>query len=116
MLCAIASIIITRSDNDKKNLVARTSYLVLSFYLCTTMPKAKVSQAFSQSPQLRKLQNTIAQSQEDKTKTTLTGLVGSATSFVIAEAFNVMGPSLVEVKTSLEYISAFTTISQIRGE
>ena len=34
---------------------------------------------------------------------------------VIAEAFKVDGPSLIEVKTSLEYISAFTTISQIRG-
>ena len=34
---------------------------------------------------------------------------------VIDEAFKVDGPSLVEVKTSLEYISAFTTISQIRG-
>ena len=34
---------------------------------------------------------------------------------VMAEAFNVDGPSLIEVKTSLEYISAFTTISQIRG-
>ena len=33
---------------------------------------------------------------------------------VIAEAFNVDGPSLIEVKTSLEYISAYTTISQIR--
>jgi len=34
---------------------------------------------------------------------------------VIAEAFAVDGPSLIEVKTSLEYISAFTTIEQIRG-
>ena len=34
---------------------------------------------------------------------------------VIAEAFKALGPSLVEVKTSLEYISAFTTISEIRG-
>ena len=33
----------------------------------------------------------------------------------IAEAFAVDGPSLIEVKTSLEYISAFTTISQIRS-
>ena len=34
----------------------------------------------------------------------------------VAEAFEVDGPSLIEVKTSLEYISAYTTISQIRGE
>lgn len=34
---------------------------------------------------------------------------------VIAEAFVVDGPSLIEVKTSLEYISAFTTISQMRS-
>ena len=33
---------------------------------------------------------------------------------VIADAFGVDGPSLIEVKTSLEYISAFTTIEQIR--
>ena len=33
----------------------------------------------------------------------------------IAEAFSVDGPSLIEVKTSLEYISAYTTIDQIRS-
>ena len=34
---------------------------------------------------------------------------------VIDKAFKVDGPSLVEVKTSLEYITAYTTISQLRG-
>lgn len=34
---------------------------------------------------------------------------------VIADALAVDGPSLVEVKTSLEYITAYTTMSQIRG-
>ncbi len=34
---------------------------------------------------------------------------------VIKEAFAVDGPSLIEVKTSLEYISAFTTITKLRG-
>ena len=34
---------------------------------------------------------------------------------VIRDAFAVDGPSLVEVKTSLEYISAFTTITKLRG-
>ena len=51
------------------------------------MSKTSISQAFSRSPQLRKLQDTIAQSQENYHKTTLTGLVGSAVSFAIAEAF-----------------------------
>ena len=34
---------------------------------------------------------------------------------IIAKAFDVDGPALIEVKTSLEYISAFTTISQMKA-
>ena len=48
------------------------------------MSKTLISQLFSQSLQLRKLQNTIAQTQD---KAHLKGLVGSSLSFCISEVF-----------------------------
>ncbi|RZV60259.1 MAG: DEAD/DEAH box helicase, partial [Flavobacteriaceae bacterium] len=48
------------------------------------MSKTLISQLFSQSPQVRKLRELIAQTQ---TKTHLKGLVGSSLSFIISEAF-----------------------------
>jgi len=48
------------------------------------LSKIHISQVFAQSPQLRKLQNSIAQNQ---TKTHLKGLVGSSFSFVVSETF-----------------------------
>ncbi len=48
------------------------------------MSKTLISQFFAQSPELRKLQNTIAQSQG---KVHIKGLVGSSISFVISEVF-----------------------------
>jgi len=48
------------------------------------LSKTHISQVFAQSPQLRKLQNSIVQNQ---TKTHLKGLVGSSFSFVVSETF-----------------------------
>ncbi|WP_036381861.1 transcription-repair coupling factor [Muricauda sp. MAR_2010_75] len=51
------------------------------------MTKTPISHLFAQSPPLRKLQDTIAQSQNNKAKINLKGLVGSSLSFVVSEAF-----------------------------
>src|SRR5690554_4742797 len=48
------------------------------------MQKTFIHSFYSQSPKVRKLQDAIAQSQED---TYVSGLVGSATSMVVAESF-----------------------------
>jgi transcription-repair coupling factor (superfamily II helicase) len=51
------------------------------------LTKTPISHLFAQSPPLRKLQDTIAQSQNNKAKINLKGLVGSSLSFVVSEAF-----------------------------
>ena len=56
-------------------------YICPKIYLVS---KTLISQAFAQSLQQQKLQNTIAQTQE---KTHLKGLIGSSFSFVITNTF-----------------------------
>nr|WP_072765653.1 transcription-repair coupling factor [Arenibacter nanhaiticus] len=52
------------------------------------MTKSSMLQLFTQSPQLRKLQQTIAEFQgASSSKTNLKGLIGSSLSFVISETF-----------------------------
>ncbi|HET8808884.1 MAG TPA: transcription-repair coupling factor [Flavobacteriaceae bacterium] len=52
------------------------------------MNKTAIAQTFAQSPQLRELRETLAFSENKRLKTHLKGLVGSALSFVVSEAFH----------------------------
>ncbi len=51
------------------------------------MSKSEILQKFAQSPQQRKLRETLVQSEKTSPKIQLKGLVGSALSFVVANAF-----------------------------
>lgn len=72
------------SEKNTPKVPSRGQFL---FYICHKLfglTKSSILSLFEQSPQLRKLQDAIAQSEKINT---LNGLVGSAISFVIAETF-----------------------------
>ncbi len=78
------------------------------------MSKALVSSLFSQSSNLRKLQDTIAQS---KIKTTISGLVGSSYSLVIAEIFKrVDKPFLIILNDKEEAAYHLNDLENLLGE
>ncbi|MDP5044193.1 MAG: transcription-repair coupling factor, partial [Leeuwenhoekiella sp.] len=51
------------------------------------MGKTKITQPFLQSLQMQKLQNAISSSEENSSRITLNGLIGSSLSILIAESF-----------------------------
>ena len=78
------------------------------------MSKTLISQFFSQSPQLRKLQNSITQTQE---KVHLKGLIGSSLSFVISEAFKAaQKPFLLIFNDKEEAAYYLNDLEQLIGE
>ncbi len=78
------------------------------------MSKALVSSLFAQSSNLRKLQDSIAQS---KTKTTISSLVGSSYSLVIAEVFKrVDKPFLIILNDKEEAAYHLNDLENLLGE
>ncbi len=81
------------------------------------MTKTPISQLFAQSPSLRKLQDAIAQSQDNKAKINLKGLVGSSLSFVISEVFNAAdAPFLLILNDKEEAAYYLNDLEQLIGE
>ncbi len=78
------------------------------------MSKTLISQFFSQSPQLRKLQKSITQTQE---KAHIKGLVGSSLSFVISESFKTAEkPFLLIFNDKEEAAYYLNDLEQLIGE
>ncbi len=78
------------------------------------MSKTVVSSLYRKSSQLRKLQETIAQSQ---TETTLSGLVGSSLSLVISEVFNLTEkPFLIILNNKEEAAYYLNDLEQLLGD
>ncbi|MFD2100563.1 transcription-repair coupling factor [Flagellimonas iocasae] len=81
------------------------------------MTKTPISQRFAQSPSLRKLKETIAQSQNTNTKINLKGLIGSSLSFVISETFaSVESPFLLILNDKEEAAYYLNDLEQLIGE
>lgn len=86
------------------------------------MTKSILPPLFAQSPQLRKLQNSIANSQNKTTKdpasvTNIKGLVGSSLSFVVAEAFQkASSPFLFVLSDKEEAAYYLNDLEQLIGE
>src|SRR5690606_31964157 len=92
----------------------------ISFYLCRKvfgLTKTPISQLFAQSPQLGKLRDAIAQSQNDPAKINLKGLVGSSLSFVVSEAFkSADAPFLLILNDKEEAAYHLNDLEQLIGE
>lgn len=81
------------------------------------MTKTPISQRFAQSPTLGKLQDAIAQSQNDPLKINLKGLVGSSLSFVVAETFGpAERPFLLILNDKEEAAYYLNDLEQLIGE
>ncbi len=85
------------------------------------LTKTPISQLFEQSPQLGKLRDTIAQTQnnssESSRKINLKGLVGSSLSFVVSEAFkSVESPFLLILNDKEEAAYHLNDLEQLLGE
>ncbi|MBO0323804.1 transcription-repair coupling factor [Muricauda sp. CAU 1633] len=81
------------------------------------MTKTPISHLFAQSPPLRKLQDAIAQSQDNKAKINLKGLVGSSLSFVISEVFDATdAPFLLILNDKEEAAYYLNDLEQLIGE
>lgn len=86
------------------------------------MTKSILPQLFAQSPQLRKLQTTIADSQNNisqkkQSKTNIKGLTGSSLSFVVAEAFEKAAAPLLFVLSDKEEAAYYLNdLEQLIGE
>lgn len=81
------------------------------------MTKTPISQLFAQSPQLGKLRDAIAQSQNDPAKINLKGLVGSSLSFVVSEAFkSADAPFLLILNDKEEAAYHLNDLEQLIGE
>ncbi|WP_410548709.1 transcription-repair coupling factor [Allomuricauda sp. CAU 1633] len=92
----------------------------ISGYLCRKvfgLTKTPISHLFAQSPPLRKLQDAIAQSQDNKAKINLKGLVGSSLSFVISEVFDATdAPFLLILNDKEEAAYYLNDLEQLIGE
>jgi transcription-repair coupling factor (superfamily II helicase) len=81
------------------------------------MGKNPISAFLDQSPSLRKLQDAIAQSQNNKVKINLKGLVGSSLSFVVTEAFkSADAPFLLIFNDKEEAAYHLNDLEQLIGE
>lgn len=81
------------------------------------MGKNPISAFLDQSPSLRKLQDAIAQSQNNKVKINLKGLVGSSLSFVVKEAFkSADAPFLLIFNDKEEAAYHLNDLEQLIGE
>ena len=85
------------------------------------MTKTPISQLFEQSPQLGKLRDTIAQTQNNESsasrKINIKGLVGSSLSFVISEAFkSAESPFLLILNDKEEAAYLLNDLEQLIGE
>ncbi len=81
------------------------------------MTKTPISRLFAQSPQLGKLRDAIAQSQNDPVKINLKGLVGSSLSFAVSEAFkSADAPFLLILNDKEEAAYHLNDLEQLIGE
>jgi transcription-repair coupling factor (superfamily II helicase) len=81
------------------------------------LTKTPIFQLFAQSPQLGKLQDVIAHSQNNAAKISLKGLVGSSLSFVISEVFDTADtPFLLILNDKEEAAYYLNDLEQLIGE